>query len=65
MDDLFLILFYKPTITMDPQKLKDIAGRLQKGGKGASASIGLLAVAGGALYGLYKSMYTGNFGSGR
>lgn len=43
---------------MDPKNLKDIAGRLQKGGKGAGLGLGLLAAAGGAIYGLAQSMYT-------
>ena len=44
---------------MDPQKLKDIAGRLQKGGKGAGLGVGVLAAAGGLAYAAYQSMYTG------
>ena len=44
---------------MDPQKLKDVAGRLQKGGRGAGIGVGFLAAAGGLAYGLYQSMYTG------
>lgn len=43
---------------MDPKNLKDLAGRLQKGGRGAGIGLGLLAAAGGAAYGLYQSMYT-------
>lgn len=43
---------------MDPQNLKDIAGRLQRGGKGAGVGLGFLAAAGAAAYGLYQSMYT-------
>lgn len=44
---------------MDPQKLKDIAGRLQKGGRGAGLGLGLLAAAGGLAYGAFQSFYTG------
>ena len=44
---------------MDPAKMKDFAGRLQKGGKGAGPGIGLLGAAGALAFGLYKSMYTG------
>ena len=44
---------------MDPNKVKDFAGRLQKGSKGAGLGLGLLAAAGGAAYALYQSMYTG------
>jgi len=43
---------------MDPKNLNDMAGRMKKFGKGAGLGGGLLAVAGGALYGLYQSMYT-------
>lgn len=43
---------------MDPQKMKDMAGRLQRGGKGAGVGVGLLAAAGGLAYGLYQSVYT-------
>lgn len=43
---------------MDPNKLNDLANRVMKGGKGAGVGLGFLAVAGGAAYGLYKSMYT-------
>lgn len=43
---------------MDASKLNDLAGRLQRGGKGAVPGIGLLAAAGGLAYGLYQSMYT-------
>jgi len=43
---------------MDPQNLKDMAGRLQKGGKGAGLGLGLLAAAGGLAYGIHQSLYT-------
>jgi len=43
---------------MDPQNFKDLAGRLQRGGKGAGIGVGLLAAAGGLAYGLYQSLYT-------
>jgi len=43
---------------MDPKNLKDMAGRLQKGSKGAGIGFGLLAAAGGLAYGLYQSLYT-------
>jgi len=43
---------------MDPKKLNDLAGRLQKGGKGAGVGIGLLAAAGGIAYGISQSFYT-------
>jgi len=43
---------------MDPKNLKDMAGRLQKGSKGAGIGFGLLAAAGGVAYGLYQSLYT-------
>merc|ERR1712141_559563 len=46
------------SLKMDKNKLNDIAGRLQKGGKGAGAGLGFLAAAGALGYGLYKSMYT-------
>ena len=46
---------------MDPKNLKDMAGRLQKGGKGAGIGLSFLAAAGGVAYGLYQSMYTGEF----
>ncbi len=45
---------------MDPEKMKDFAGRLQKGGRGAGVGLGFLGAAGAVVYGLYKSMYTGN-----
>jgi prohibitin 2 len=44
---------------MDPKKLSDLVGRLQRGGKGAGIGLGFLAAAGGVVYGLYQSMYTG------
>merc|ERR1712165_689399 len=43
---------------MDPQNLKDMAGRLQRGGRGAGIGGALLAAAGGIAYGLYNSFYT-------
>jgi prohibitin 2 len=43
---------------MDKSKLNDLAGRLQKGGKGAGAGLGFLAAAAGIGYGIYNSMYT-------
>jgi prohibitin 2 len=43
---------------MDKNKLSDLAGRLQKGGKGAGIGAGLIAAAGAAVYGLYQSFYT-------
>ncbi len=46
---------------MDPQNLKDLAGRIQRGGRGAKTSIGFALVAGAVGYGLYQSMYTGKF----
>ena len=45
---------------MDKNKLSDLAGRLQKGGKGAGVGAGLIAAAGAAMYGIYQSFYTGN-----
>ena len=45
---------------MDKNKLSDLAGRLQKGGKGAGIGAGLIAAAGAAVYGIYQSFYTGN-----
>ena len=45
---------------MDPNKVSDILGRLQRGGKGAGLGAGFLAAAGGLCYGLYQSFYTGN-----
>lgn len=44
---------------MDKNKLSDLAGRLQKGGKGAGIGAGLIAAAGAAMYGIYQSFYTG------
>ena len=44
---------------MDPQNLKDMAGRLQRGGRGAGIGGAMLAAAGGIAYGLYNSFYTG------
>ena len=44
---------------MDKNKLNDLAGRLQRGGKGAGVGLGFLAAAGGIVYGLYQSLYTG------
>lgn len=44
---------------MDKNKLSDLAGRLQKGGKGAGIGAGLIAAAGAAVYGIYQSFYTG------
>ena len=46
---------------MDGKKLGDLAGRLQKGGKGAGIGLGLLAAAGGAIYTISQSFYTGVF----
>jgi len=43
---------------MDKNKLNDLAGRLQRGGKGAGIGGTLIAAAGGLAYGLYQSMYT-------
>ena len=44
---------------MDLNKLNDLANRIMKGGRGAGAGVGLLAAIGGAAYGVYQSMYTG------
>ena len=44
---------------MDPDKLKDIAGRLRRGGRGAGLGGTFLAAAGALSYGVYQSMYTG------
>jgi len=46
-------------ITMDVNKLNDLANRIMKGGRGAGVGMGFLAAIGGAAYGLYQSMYTG------
>ena len=46
---------------MDPKKLGDFAGRLKSGGKGMGAGFGLLAVAGGLMYGASQAFYTGIF----
>ena len=46
---------------MDPKNLKDMAGRLQRGGKGAGIGVGLLGAAAGLAYGMYQSLYTGKF----
>lgn len=43
---------------MDKNKLNDLAGRLQRGGKGAGVGLGFLAAAGGIVYGIYQSLYT-------
>jgi len=43
---------------MDPQNLKDMAGRLQKGSKGAGIGVGLLGAAVAGAYGVYQSLYT-------
>jgi len=43
---------------MDPKNLKDMAGRLQRGGKGAGIGVGLLGAAAGLAYGMYQSLYT-------
>ncbi|XP_041378574.1 prohibitin-2-like [Gigantopelta aegis] len=43
---------------MDPKKLGDFAGRLKSGGKGMGAGLGLLAVAGGLVYGASQAFYT-------
>ena len=44
---------------MDQKKLNDLAGRLQRGGRGAGIGMGFLAAAGAAAYGVYQSLYTG------
>ena len=44
---------------MDLNKLSELANRIMKGGRGAGVGIGFLAAAGGAVYGLSHSMYTG------
>jgi prohibitin 2 len=44
---------------MDPNKVQDLLGRLQKGGKGAGIGLGVLAAVGGLAYGLSQSFYTG------
>ena len=44
---------------MDPNKLGDLAGRLQKGGRGAGVGGGLLAAVGALAYGISQSFYTG------
>ena len=44
---------------MDPAKVREFAGRLSKGGKGAGPGLGLLGAAAALSYGLYKAMYTG------
>ena len=46
-------------LTMDLNKLTELANRLMKGGRGAGVGIGFLAAVGGAAYGLSHSMYTG------
>lgn len=43
---------------MDPKKMGDIAGRLQRGGKGVGIGAGFLAAAGALAYGAMQSMYT-------
>lgn len=43
---------------MDKNALNDLAGRIQKGGRGAGIGAGFLAAAGSIAYGLYQSMYT-------
>lgn len=43
---------------MDPNKVQDLLGRLQKGGKGAGIGLGVLAAVGGLAYGLSQSFYT-------
>jgi len=43
---------------MDPQNLKNIASKLQQGGKGAGLGVGLLAAVGLAGYGVTQAMYT-------
>ena len=45
---------------MDQNKINDVLGRMQKGGKGAGLGVGFLAAAVGVGYGIYQSMYTGN-----
>lgn len=43
---------------MDPKKLGDLANRLRGGSKGLGAGVGLLAMAGGLVYGISQSIYT-------
>ncbi|KAK6177319.1 hypothetical protein SNE40_015443 [Patella caerulea] len=43
---------------MDPKKLGDMVGRMKGGGKGLGAGVGLLAAAGGLIYGISQSFYT-------
>ncbi|XP_055958516.1 prohibitin-2 [Patella vulgata] len=43
---------------MDPKKLGDMVGRMKGGGKGLGTGIGLLAAAGGLVYGISQSFYT-------
>lgn len=43
---------------MDPQNLKDMAGRFRSGGKGFGVGGGVVAVVAAAAYGLSKSLYT-------
>ena len=54
-----IFISQKRQCKMDKNKLSDLAGRLQKGGKGAGIGAGLIAAAGAAVYGLYQSFYTG------
>lgn len=43
---------------MDPKNFQDLAGKIQKGGKGAGLGLGLLAAVGGLAYGASQSFYT-------
>lgn len=43
---------------MDPNKLKDMAGRMKSGGKGLGVGGSVVAVVAAAAYGLSKSLYT-------
>jgi len=43
---------------MDPNRIRDLIGRLARGGRSAGIGTGLLLAAGGLAYGVSQSMYT-------